>query len=158
MTMARADKVGSIFAIQEADPANPGASMTFEFFQVWHGSEGDGDFDAANPDNLLIDRDGGVWFGTDGNFGVNGHADSLYYLDLDPAHQDGQAGILTPTFGMAFRVVATPSDAEATGPALASDMGTLFVSVQHPGEDVYSTWPNGGEPTSSLVALTFQPK
>jgi secreted PhoX family phosphatase len=59
---------------------------------------------------------------------------------------------------MAFRAVATPSDAEATGPALTPDMGTLFISVQHPGESIYSTWPTGGEPASSLVALTFQPK
>lgn len=152
---ARNDTTGAVFAIQEADPAMPGSSSTFSFFEVFHGTVGDGDFDAANPDNLLIDHDGGVWFGTDGNFGVNGMADALYYLDLDPAHQAGQPGIVTPTFGLPFRAVAVPSDAEATGPALTSDMGTLFVSVQHPGESNYSSWPTGEEPLSSLVAITF---
>ncbi|MCA9657173.1 MAG: DUF839 domain-containing protein, partial [Myxococcales bacterium] len=81
----RDDAVGTIFAIEEADPGAPGTSMTFSYFKVFQGQEGIDPFAAACPDNLLIDRDGGVWFGTDGNFGVNGHADALYYLDLDPA-------------------------------------------------------------------------
>ena len=55
---------------------------SFSFFEVWHGSKGSSDFDAANPDNLLIDHEGGVGFGTDGNFGTNSRADSVYYLDL----------------------------------------------------------------------------
>ncbi len=131
----RPDSVGSIFAIVEADPSRPGNSTTFAFAQVWRGSRGRGLYDAANCDNLAIDRDGGVWFGTDGNFGTNGHADAIYYLDLDPSH----AGL--STYGRAFRVVAVPSDAEATGPAFSSDMRTLFVSVQHPGENVASTFP-----------------
>lgn len=137
----RADDVGTIFAMQEADPGKPGSSATFTYFKVFQGVEGDGALDAANPDNIMIDADGGVWFGTDGNFGVNGHADALYYLDLDPAHKPGQPGIVTPTWGRALRVVAGPSDSEATGPALSSDMRTLFFGVQHPGEEVFSSWP-----------------
>ena len=154
---SRADTLGAVFAIEETDAMNPGASMTFTFRQAWGGTDGDGDFDAANPDNLLIDHEGGVWFGTDSNFNTNGHADAIYYLDLDPTHQAGQAGIVTPTYGLAFRAVAVPSDAEATGPALTPDMGTLFVSVQHPGETAYSAWPKGA-PVSSLVAISFLPE
>jgi len=153
---SRADTVGSIFAIEEMDATKPGASTTFKFFQVWHGSQGSGDFDAANPDNLLLDQEGGVWFGTDGNFGVNKRADSIYYLDLDPSHRAGQPGITTETYGKAFRAVSMPSDAEATGPAFSADMGTLFVSVQHPGEEAYSVWPKGA-PLSGVVAVTFRP-
>ncbi|KYF49552.1 hypothetical protein BE04_01045 [Sorangium cellulosum] len=153
----RADAVGSIFALEEEDPAAPGASATFRYFQVWHGSKGQGDFDAACPDNLLLDREGGVWFGTDGNFGTNPHADAFYYLDLDPAHREGAPGVIQPSFGKAFRVVAMPSDAEATGPQFTPDMGTIFMAVQHPGEDAYSTWPNGDGALSSVVAVTFLP-
>jgi len=134
----------------------PGTSMTFDYIQVWHGSQGKGDFDAANPDNLLIDQKGGVFFGTDGNFGANSRADAIYYLDLDPSHKAGQPGIVNPTFGKAFRVASMPSDAEATGPTFNSDMGTLLISVQHPGETNYSAWP-AGSPRSSLVAVTFRP-
>jgi secreted PhoX family phosphatase len=135
MSPERADIAGRIFAIEE-DGA-PAASTAFSFFQVWGGTEGAGDFDAADPDNILIDADGDVWFGTDGNLGTNGHADAIYYLDLDPAHQKGD----TPTFGLAFRVVAMPSDAESSGPAMSSGMGSLFVSVQHPGEEQVSSFP-----------------
>lgn len=137
----RTDRAGSIFAIEESQPNNPGASRTFRYFAAWLGSRGQGAFDAANPDNLMIDRDGGVWFGTDGNYGTNGTADALYYLDLNPSHKAGVSGIVNPTFGKAIRVVAGPSDSEATGPAFSSDMRTLFFNVQHPGENVPSTWP-----------------
>jgi len=126
----RPDAVGSIFVLEETDAV---AGKEFTYFAAWRGTQGQGVFDVANPDNLMLDADGGVWFGTDGNFGTNKTADALYYLDLDPAHE---------TYGQPFRVIAGPSDSEATGPAFSSDMGTIFFSVQHPGESVYSDWPN----------------
>jgi hypothetical protein len=141
LSQIRNDTVGSIFSITEANPASPEASFTFTFAQAWRGTKGTGPFDAANPDNIVIDKDGGVWFGTDGNLTTNSVADGFYYLDLNPAHKAGQPGVVVETFGRAFRVAATPSDAESTGPALTSDMRTLFLSVQHPGEEVYSAWP-----------------
>jgi secreted PhoX family phosphatase len=144
VTEKRNDHDGAIFVIQEADPDNPGVSTSFTYFQAWKGSAPGGNvFAAANPDNLMIDREGGVWFGTDGTFArTNGHsADALYYLDLTPAHHSGRPGVLNPSFGTAFRVVAVPSDAEATGPAFSADMKTIFLSVQHPGEHHPSTWP-----------------
>lgn len=137
---ARADRAGEIFAIDEANADEPDTSRTFRYFAAWRGALGAGTFDAGSPDNLLIDRQGGVWFGTDGNFGTNGHPDAVYYLDLDPAHRMGATGVTTPSYGLAFRVVTMPSDAEATGPAFSSDMRTLFVSVQHPGEDTFSAF------------------
>ncbi len=138
----RQDRTGSIFVIEEGDAARPAKSSTFEFFAVWVGSEGTGLFDAANPDNLMLDADGGVWFGTDGNFSTNNTADGLYFLDLDPAHRASAEGIINPTYGQAFRVVAGPSDSETTGPTFSSRMGTIFLSIQHPGEYHYSSWPN----------------
>ncbi|MGN6107363.1 MAG: alkaline phosphatase PhoX [Kofleriaceae bacterium] len=135
----RGDRTGGIFAIEEAAAATPATSMTFDYWQVWEGALAAGMFDAGSPDNLLIDADGGVWFGTDGYFGSSGKksADGVYYLDLDPAHRTTP----TPTFGRAFRIAAAPSDAEATGPAFSPGMGTLFFNVQHPGEDQLSSWP-----------------
>lgn len=137
----RGDDVGSVMAIQEANPTNPAGSTTFTFFTAWRGSLGQGPFDAAAPDNIAIDRSGGVWFGTDGNVGRNGTADAIYYLDMDPAHKPGMPGVVDPTWGLNFRVAATPSDAEATGPAFSSDEMDLFIAVQHPGENAPSTWP-----------------
>lgn len=136
----RIDAVGSIFTMREDDSMNPGSTKGFRYWLSWVGTRGTGPFDAADPDNLMIDREGGLWFGTDGNIGVNGTADAVYYLDLDPAHRN----TAVPTFGLPFRVAAGPSDSEATGPALNSTMTTLFFNVQHPGENVpdeISTWP-----------------
>jgi secreted PhoX family phosphatase len=137
----RNDPVGTIFSLQEDDPASPATSYGFKFFRVWQGTKGTGIFDAADPDNILIDSKGGVWFGTDGNFGTNGTADAFYYLDLDPRHRAGVAGVTNPSFGKAFRVAAVPSDAETTGPAFSADEATIFLSVQHPGEERQSSWP-----------------
>lgn len=137
----RPDPTGAVFAMEETSPANPAASKTFKYFAAWLGTAGTGPFDAANPDNIMIDASGGVWFGTDGNFGRNGTADALYYLDLDPAHRQGAPGVTTPSYGLAFRIVSMPSDAENTGPAFSSDQATIFFSVQHPGEERPSTFP-----------------
>jgi len=143
ITTRRPDATGSIFAIEEGAPATPATSTTFTYWIPWLGTNGTGPQDAANPDNIVIDAAGGVWFGTDGNFGTTGSqsSDGVYYLDLDPAHQAGQPGVVVPTFGRPFRVAGLPSDAEATGPTFSSDMRTLFINVQHPGEDNFSTWP-----------------
>jgi uncharacterized protein len=147
MSPARADKVGSIFALQERDSASPHASSSFTFFAVWRGAISPSDpYAAANPDNIVVDRDGDIWFGTDGNFGTQlnnpmpnmgrPHSDAYYFLNLDPAHRG------TPVHGKAFRFMSVPSDAEATGPAFTNDMRTFFSSVQHPGENVASYWPD----------------
>lgn len=135
----RGDRAGGIFVMEEDVPSTPATSMTFDYWQAWAGNTGAGLFDAGSPDNLMIDADGGVWFGTDGYFGssMKRSADALYYLDLDPAHRT----LPTPTYGLAFRVAAGPSDSEATGPAFTPGMTTLFFNVQHPGEDQYSSWP-----------------
>jgi secreted PhoX family phosphatase len=137
----RPDPYGSIWAIEEASTSDPAASTSFTYWIPWLGTGGATLHDASSPDNLLVDGQGGVWFGTDGNWGTNKVSDGLYYLDLDPAHRAGQPGVTTPTYGLAFRVAAAPSDAEATGPAFTSDMRTLFFNVQHPGEDAVSAWP-----------------
>jgi len=133
------DRVGSLFAIRESNTAAPGSSKTFAYFRVWKGETASlsaaPEYAAGKPDNIAIDRDGGVWFGTDGNFNLNKVADSIYYLNQSPAHRGSEY------FRKAFRVLSLPSDAEATGPAFTPDMKTLFVSVQHPGEDNFSNWP-----------------
>lgn len=137
VTDRRNDGNGGIWALQEDNPANPGASTLFSFFQVARGANaGANNFEFAAPDNIMIDRKGGVWFGTDGNFGrTSGKAaDCVYYLDLDLAHREGPM-LFNVTFGRAFRVACVASDAEATGPAFSSDQETLFIAVQHPGED-----------------------
>jgi secreted PhoX family phosphatase len=137
----RRDVGGSIFALEETG-GTPGTSTTFEAYAVWYGSQGTGPYDVANVDNMMIDSDGDVWFGTDGNVGTNGHADALYYLDLDSGLPNPVYG--STTLGIPYRVIAGPSDSEATGPAWNPDETTVFFNVQHPGENlngIGSVWP-----------------
>ncbi len=132
--------------IVESKNDTPSESKEFEFYQVFAGSTGQGIFDAANPDNLALSEDGSLWMGTDGNYGLNQTADAFYYIDLDPKHQEGSPNIITPTFGKAIRIVAQPSNAEATGLTFLPNGQDLFLSVQHPGEgEVMSSWPFNDE-------------
>jgi secreted PhoX family phosphatase len=124
--------------MQEDDTVDPSASLTFTFWEVFTGVSGSGLFDAANPDNIAITQDGSVWFGTDGNYTTNGKSDAVYYLDMTKIHPT-----VANAQGRAYRILAVPADAEHTGPCFSSDMKTLFNSIQHPGEFVQSTWPNG---------------
>lgn len=162
---------GTLMSLREGDQANPAASSTFEFFvfgedtnsaptRVATGvaADANGVFSWRAIDNIMIDTDGGVWFGTDGNPGGNSGTDSLYYFDNNPAHGEGQPGVVNPTYGLAFRVAAFPSDSEATGPHIVPDGTTIFANVQHPGEDDFSTFASGTvgtRPLSSMVALTL---
>ena len=142
-TFERADNFGSIFAIKETG-GDPAMSTTFTFHPVFFGSQGESAFDTARPDNLSIDADGGVWFGTDGNTSgsTNASADGIHYLDLDPAHKAGAPGVVNPTYGRGIRILHSANDAEATGPAWNSTMDTIFYNAQHPGEGRASAWPS----------------
>lgn len=110
----------------------------------------------ACPDNLAFDARGNLWMCTDisgsnigkspyQSFGNNG----LFYIPLSGDHA-----------GRAFQVASAPNGAELTGPMFAPD-GTLFLSVQHPGEWRHykdqpdSHWPDGGEsaPTPCVVQI-----
>ncbi|MCA9705144.1 MAG: DUF839 domain-containing protein [Myxococcales bacterium] len=149
----RGDGDGAIFVLAEADAADPSASSTFTFFAAWRGNGEDTTFNATDPDNLLIDSEGGVWFGTDGNYSTQTQ-DAIYYLEVAD----------DPTLSRAWRVASVPSDAEATGPALSSDERTLFFDVQHPREDLagapdsmFGAFGRLG-PRSGLVALTLAPR
>lgn len=109
------------------------------------------------PDNLAFDPKGGLWMTSDIStslmhkapyeaFGNNG----LFYVPL-----------LGPDAGRAFLVATAPVDAELTGPRFTPDGRTLFLSVQHPGEnsrslsDPSSQWPDGAGrlPRSAVVAV-----
>ena len=143
VTDRRNDGDGEIWVLQETSLDHPAGAKSFTFFQVAKGTNAGKDkFEFSSPDNIMIDRNGGVWFGTDGNFGRTSSkaADCLYYLDLDPAHREGpmlfNVMLFNVTYGKAFRVACVPSDAEVTGPAFSSDQETIFLSVQHPGEDL----------------------
>jgi len=70
-----------------------------------------------------------------------------------------------PSAGDAFQFASGPVECELTGPSFNEDEGTLFLSVQHPGEETQtldaltSHWPDGGNaiPKPAVVAITGFP-
>lgn len=117
---------GWLMRLQDS-PANagpPGGSFRWRLVATggtpWQGGMG-----FANPDNLAIDRRGNVWMVTD-RAAVNGSADVF----------GNNACWIFPAAGGDPLLFATgPMECELTGPCFDSSESTLFLSVQHPGED-----------------------
>ncbi len=81
------------------------------------------------PDNCAFDSKGRIWIATDGAPGAAGVADGLYGADTA-----GHGRALTRCFFQA------PTGAEVCGPIFTPDDATLFLAIQHPGEDSGSTF------------------
>jgi hypothetical protein len=105
------------------------------------------------PDNCAFDSRGRIWIATDGADDAAGLADGLYAADTA-----GRGRGLTRLFYQA------PVGAEVAGPRFTPDDTTLFLSIQHPGEDDGSgfdrpstRWPDfrpDMPPRPSVVAIT----
>jgi uncharacterized protein len=88
------------------------------------------------PDNCVIDADGRLWISTDGNSGADtGRSDGLWALETT-----GEAR------GTSVHFFRCPVGAELCGPFFTPDGASLFVAVQHPGEDG-EKWPEFGRPS-----------
>jgi secreted PhoX family phosphatase len=104
------------------------------------------------PDNCAFDSKGRIWIATDGAPSAAGVADGLYAADTT-----GRGRALTKLFYQA------PTGAEVCGPLFAPDDRTVFLAIQHPGEDAGSTferpstrWPDfadGMPPRPSVIAI-----
>ncbi len=105
------------------------------------------------PDNIAFDSKGRIWIVTDGAPSAAGVADGVYGADTT-----GFGRALTRCFYQA------PVGAEVCGPVFTPDDSTLFLAIQHPGEDRGSSyekpstrWPDfkdGMPPRPSIVAIT----
>ncbi|HSO91352.1 MAG TPA: PhoX family phosphatase [Arthrobacter sp.] len=76
------------------------------------------------PDNLAFDSVGNLWISTDGAPSGIGKADGLFKVTLDGAER-----------GRVEQFLAVPRDGETCGPIIHDEERTVFVAVQHPGED-----------------------
>ncbi|HYD98520.1 MAG TPA: PhoX family phosphatase [Alphaproteobacteria bacterium] len=104
------------------------------------------------PDNVEFDPKGRIWIATDG-FTDAKIADGLW-----AAETQGEGRAVTKRF------FACPSGAEMCGPRFTPDGKTLFLAVQHPGDDKGSNfdapstrWPDfkdGMPPRPSLLVVT----
>lgn len=148
----------------------------------FHGSilkieETNGDFDALTlkastyiaggeengfscPDNLAFDLSGNLWITSD----MSG--DAMNREDKPYMPFKNNSLFVIPRYGKdagkVIRVASAPKDAELTGPWFSPDGKTLFLSVQHPGEQTKdknnptSKWPFDEDniPKPAVVAIT----
>ncbi|WP_270938936.1 PhoX family protein, partial [Falsiroseomonas oryzae] len=104
------------------------------------------------PDNVAFDSKGRAWISTDGAPENAGIADGIWAADTS-----GYGRGLTRLFYQA------PTGAEVCGPRFTPDDRTLFLAIQHPGEDPGSTyerpstrWPDfeeGKPPRPAVIAI-----
>jgi secreted PhoX family phosphatase len=76
------------------------------------------------PDNVAFDSSGNLWIATDGQPSALAHSDGLYKVPV--------AG---PERGRVQQFLAVPAGAETCGPVIHDRDGSVFVAVQHPGEE-----------------------
>lgn len=145
------DLYGSVLKIEESDPLSTSFfSSTFKT-----GGEATG---FACPDNLVFDARGNLWMTNDIS------SASIGKKEYAPFGNNGLFVVPAsgPRAGQVCQVAVAPIEAELTGPSFSPDGKTLFICVQHPGEEspseteLTSHWPDGGNsiPRPSVVALS----
>ncbi|MFN5117788.1 MAG: PhoX family protein [Cyanobacteriota bacterium] len=120
---------GWLMRLQEDAHSKAGSGDTFQWRMVaTGGTPWEGGMGFANPDNLALDRAGNIWMVTD-RAAVNGSADVFGNNScwLFPAEGPGA--------GEALLFATGPMECELTGPCFDPEETTLFLAVQHPGED-----------------------
>lgn len=116
---------GQIIKFREAGDDWTAQTFLWEVFAVGGPQSG-----FASPDNLVFDPYGNLWMVTDNSDlstnpikGFHGN-NAMFFFPTEG-----------PNAGKAYRFAIGPVDAEMTGPVWSPDGKTLFVSIQHPGED-----------------------
>ncbi|HEY1011198.1 MAG TPA: alkaline phosphatase PhoX [Herpetosiphonaceae bacterium] len=148
---------GQIVRLYEKDGNVAATGFSWDIFAVGGPQSG-----FSSPDNLIFDNDGNLWMVTDisssrlgkGIYSFQGNNAVFFFRTSGPGA------------GIAYQFASAPNEAELTGPSWSPDGSTLFLSVQHPGEEsqgldkLTSHWPLGGAnaPRPATVAITGFPK
>ncbi|NBF05336.1 DUF839 domain-containing protein [Pseudomonas sp. Fl5BN2] len=101
-----------------------------------------------SPDGLGFDKAGRLWILTDGDYSNSGDFAGM---------GNNQMLCADPDSGEIRRFMVGPIGCEVTGIAFAPDQKTLFVGIQHPGENGGSSFPEhlpNGKPRSSVMAIS----
>ena len=113
----------------------------------------------SSPDNLAFDADNNLWMVTD--ISSSYHNQGIY----SSFKNNGvfvMRGANDAAQGEPVQFASGPVESELTGPAFTPDGKTMFLAIQHPGEETEnkdeptSTWPHDGDnvPKPSVVAIT----
>jgi len=101
-----------------------------------------------SPDGLGVDDAGRLWILTDGDASNTGDFAGM---------GNNQMLCADPVSGEIRRFMVGPVGCEVTGISFSPDHKTLFVGIQHPGENGGSTFPEhlpNGKPRSSVMAIS----
>lgn len=101
-----------------------------------------------SPDGLGFDKAGRLWILSDGDYSNAGDFAGM---------GNNQMLCADPATGEIRRFMVGPVGCEVTGISFSPDQKTLFVGIQHPGENGGSTFPEhlpNGKPRSSVMAIT----
>lgn len=186
---------GHIIRLKEA--GNEGAATTFAWDIYLFGSPSTADAtnvnisgltagnDFSSPDGVWFDRQGLCWIQTDDG-AYTGVTNCMMLAAIPGTVGDGSTRTIVNTVGAATSTVTTrvaaasasadvnlrrflvgPKGCEITGIAVTPDLKTMFVNIQHPGENttlanmlagtMESTWPSpnaGTRPRSATVVIT----
>lgn len=145
------DHHGSIVRIIESEGNHTSETFTWEVFVTGGNKSG-----LSCPDNLYFDSTGNLWVLSDiGSSSLN----KGIYREFK-----NNSLFVIPTRGRykarAFRFASGPIESEMCGVYLTPDEKTMFLSIQHPGENTVdiknptSRWPDGDIPKPAVVAIT----
>ncbi len=102
-----------------------------------------------SPDGLAFDSMGNLWIQTDGNYSNEGDFAGM---------GNNQMLLADVGTGQISRFMVGPRECEVTGITWSADKRTMFVGIQHPGEDnpLECHFPAGGAsvPRSTVIAIT----
>jgi secreted PhoX family phosphatase len=147
---------GQIIRMHEAGGDPEATEFSFETFGAGGPNTG-----FSSPDNLAFDANNNLWMVTD--MSSSEHNKGIYktfknngMFVMPEINDDSILGEPLAQFA------SGPVECEMTGPAFTPDGRTLFLAVQHPGEESESTsnpsstWPHDGDgvPKPSVVAIT----
>ncbi len=144
---------GHILRLVEDGDDPEGTSFRYEVFLAGGPQSG-----LSCPDNLAFDKSGNLWVVCDISSAKLGKG------AYKPFANNGL--FVVPTSGAsagdAFQFASGPVECELTGPCFTPDESTLFLAVQHPGEESTSLteptshWPDGRGrvPRPSVVAVS----
>ncbi|HYP03285.1 MAG TPA: alkaline phosphatase PhoX [Cyanobium sp.] len=114
---------GWIMRLQEAGDGRFRWRLVATGGTPWQGGLG-----FSNPDNLVVDRSGNIWMLTDRST----RSSSLDVFGNNSCWVLPRSG---PAAGQALCFATGPMESELCGPCFDTAQTTLFLAVQHPGED-----------------------
>ncbi|MFC0223895.1 PhoX family protein [Nocardioides zeicaulis] len=131
-----ANKDGHVVEISPTDGDHTSDTFTWDLFLICGDAASAGTYfggwtgpvsPISCPDNVAFDSLGNLWISTDGQPSAIKLSDGLFKVPVEG-----------PERGRVQQFLAVPSGAETCGPVVHDRDGSVFVAVQHPGED--GTW------------------